>query len=269
VTGGVLLRAVPDREAPGGEAPLLLDAPSQTAVCQAVEWRKSSGEKLTGVAVGPREWEAALRQALALGLDSAERIETAEEMPDIAATAAAIAASLPDDACLVFAGSAASDCGSGTLPAALAGVLDWPLISGVVWARQTAEGLEVEAVAGAGKRALYRFAGPAVLSAAWLGPPAVYAPLARRLAAGRAAIAVREAGAAASAAERCLLLGFGPGKPRTKRLIQPSAAARPGDRLSQLMAGGGRRAASKLSGDAEDLARQLLALLGKAGLLPG
>ncbi len=270
MNGVVLLRAVVDREAPTDLGQIILDAPSLAALCQAIDWRKSAGGVLTGLTVGPQSWDGALREALALGLDSAGRIAAPEDGGlDIAATAAALAAAIPSDTCSVFAGSAATDSGSGLLPAALAGVLDWPLIAGVIRARQVEELVEVEAIAGPGRRHTYRVAGPVVLEGARLSPPPVYAPLARRLAAARATIRLAEPGTAGlRSIERSTFLGYGPGRPRTKHLLKPSAAAKPGDRLSQLMSGGAQRTGSKLSGDSADLARQLAELLGKAGVLP-
>jgi electron transfer flavoprotein alpha/beta subunit len=261
----VLLRATVDPEI----ETLALDGPSIAALCQALEWRKASGAHLSGLAAGPKAWEAPLRDALALGLDAAERVATPDgEWCDVAWTATALVAALPADTGLIFAGAHASDSGSGALPAALAGILDWPLVADVVRANDASGSLVVETAGGAGLRRTFRVSGPAVLVAAPLPPPPVYAPLARRLAAGRATIEVREPDAAALPAPgRFSLLSYGPGRPRTKHLLKPSSAARPGDRISQLMAGGPQRSSSRLSGDSADLARQLIDLLASSGLL--
>ncbi len=270
MNGVVLLRAVADRESAADPAPLILDAPTVGALCQALEWRRSAGGRLTGIAVGPVSWEGAIREALALGLDGVAQIVTDEgQSHDVAWTAAALAASITPDTHVIFAGSAASDFGTGMLPAAVAGVLDWPLLADVVRATQVGGFLEAEVIAGPGKRRTYQTAVPAVLAGARLPPPPVYPPLARRLAAARASIDRRQPDEAClPSSERSIFIGYGPGRPRTKHLLRPSSAARPGDRLSQLMAGGPKRSGSKLSGDAADLARQLADLLEEAGLLP-
>jgi electron transfer flavoprotein alpha/beta subunit len=249
------------------EQRIALDAPSVVALCQALEWRAVSGARLTALTAGPVAWEAALREALALGADAAVRVDVPDGGPvDIAWTARALAGAI-EDAAVVFAGAAASDCGSGLLPAAVAGCLDWPLMTGVVRVADAGGRLRAEVNAGAGARRVYECDAPAVLVSAGLVPPPVYAPLARRLAAGRASIRSLEPETALAPDGRSLFAGYGPGKPRTKHLLKPSATAQPGDRLSQLMAGGVQRSGSKLSGDAADLARQLVALLERSGLL--
>jgi electron transfer flavoprotein alpha/beta subunit len=265
----VLVRAVVDAEA-AGSPQVTLDAPSVAALCQALDWRGPSDATLTALASGPPDWEPALREALALGAAAAVRVEVAEGgAVDIAWTARALAGAMPSDTAFVFAGAAASDHGSGVLPAALAGCLDWPLISDVVRATHTEGRLQAEVDAGAGVRCTYETEGPAVIVAAPVPPPPVYAPLAKRLAAARISIQAREAITNGAAAGECSrFLGYGPGKPRTKHLLKPSASARAGDRLSQLMSGGAQRQSSKLSGDAADLARQLADLLERSGLLP-
>jgi electron transfer flavoprotein alpha/beta subunit len=210
-----------------------------------------------------------LREALALGAGAALRVETPDgEAGDIAWTARALAAAMPSDTAFVFAGAASSDHGSGLLPAALAGCLDWPLVADVVRATHAEGRLQAEVNAGGGVRCIYETEGPAVIVAAAVPPPPVYAPLAKRLAAARVQVQLREAVTDGPAGERSRFLGYGPGKPRTKHLLKPSASARAGDRLSQLMSGGPQRQSSKLSGDAADLATQLAEILERSGVVP-
>ena len=269
--GVVLLRGVLDREAQPAKGRVVLDGPSVVALGQAVEWRRTAHTSLTGVAVGPQSWETALRDALALGLDTADLVVTDDEGEvEVARTAAALAGVIGLDQQIVFAGSAASDSGSGAVPAALAGILDWPLLSNVVWARQMDDVLQAEAIGGPGRRKAYEIRGPCVMAAARLALPPLYPPLARRLAAARAQIGHSEPdfdGAGLPPRPRIEFLGYGPGRPRTRYLLKPSAAAKPGDRLSQLMYGGVTRSGSKLDGDAGDLAKQLAALLEDSGFL--
>jgi electron transfer flavoprotein alpha/beta subunit len=268
--GVVLLRAVEDREqAPGAPAHLLLDEPSMVALGQALHWRSSSGGRLLGLSAGPAAWESVLRDSLALGLDDVTRVAVDEGgEADVASTADAIASALPGDTRAVFAGCAATDHGSGTLAAALAGVLDWPLLTDVTAASGSAEALVAEVRAGAGRRRTYEVKGPAILAAAKGAPPPLYPPLARRFAAAKASIDVIQVELGSSEA-RLSFLGFGPARPRTRHLLKPDTGARAGDRLSQLMSGGAQqRSGSKIGGEAPDLARQLADVLDKAGLLP-
>lgn len=266
----VLLRAIPDPESPPGEKrPLLLDAPSLVALSQALDWRRSAAGTLTGLALGPASWEAALREALALGLDEIERVAPFDDRePDLHWVAAALARALPDGTRLIFAGSAASDGGSGALPAALAGILDWPLLSDVTGVKQEVDGLQVDVRLGAARQRTYSVAAPAVLAAARVQPPSLYPPLARRFAASRASIEVIECAPAEE--PRTELLGYGAARPRTKHLLRPDTRAKAGDRLSQLMSGGAQqRSGSKIGGEVADLARRLADILERAGLFSG
>ncbi|MBK6319882.1 MAG: hypothetical protein IPF51_14160 [Dehalococcoidia bacterium] len=72
----VLLRAVFDASVGGGtyEGPYVLDGSSQAALGLARQWRSSApGGRVAGVAIGPPEWEPALRNALVLGCDEVWR----------------------------------------------------------------------------------------------------------------------------------------------------------------------------------------------------
>ncbi len=188
-TAYVLLRMAADPEAaPGSEAALLLDASSLVALGQALDLRKGDAElRLHGIAVGPEPWDEGLREALALGLDEVTRVWAAAMMDtDALASAAAIAAVLAPGAIAVFCGAAATDHGSGVLGAALAELLDWPLLADVLAAESDTQGLLATVMINAGLHRTYRVGAPTVFVAAAVPPPPLYPPLARRLAARRA-----------------------------------------------------------------------------------
>lgn len=274
----VLLRVVEDPGLRGGifSSGHALDAASQVALAQAVALAAQTAGASTGIAAGPSVWDEALREARALGLGTIVRTwSPALERADVLATAAAIAAALPPATDVVFAGQASSDHGSGLLPAAVAELLDWPLLCDVVEVeRRDDDGLVAQVRKSGGRRSFFRLRTPAVLVAARLPAPAVYPRLAVRLAARKSAIsefAAEERGLMVGAGDRLQLAGYGPARPLTRQLIQPAATANPSERLRQLMSGGmGNRGGQKLDAEGsgpEAMARQLAELLAREGLL--
>jgi len=269
VIAAVLLRAVRDIEG-GPAAPFVLDTATMVALNQGLVWRRGvPGSRLVGVACGPVAWEAALREALALGLDAVTRAEdSGPECGSVKETATALVAALPPGAVAVFAGASASDFGSGALPGAIAALLDLPLLAEVI-AVEAGEAQVIARVrAGAGRHLAVRVAGGAVYVAANLPRPPLYPPLARRLAAQRTPIAVAGPYPGPLAPE-LELAGYGPARPRTRRLLKPDSSARSGERLKQLMAGGmTNRPGSVIRSESESVAWTLVDLLEKEGLLP-
>ncbi|MBI5949427.1 MAG: hypothetical protein HY875_14910 [Chloroflexi bacterium] len=269
----VLLRAVADPELAQGVwgDTCRLDEPSVVALSLALSLRRAAGGQVHGVAVGPPEWDVALREARAMGVDGLTRAwwdDLAEA--GIAATARVLAEAIPADAGVVFAGSAASDHGSGVLAAALAEVLGWPLLQDVT-AIEAGEGhLLAQVRAGGGVRQVYRAPTPVVLVAARMPAPLFYPRLATRLAARRETVAARAVAHEVAPGERFELVGYGPARPLTRQLLKPSAAAKPSERLRQLMSGGmGGRGGKTLEAAPEGgIARQLADLLAKEGLVP-
>ncbi len=272
----VLLRVIVDPElAAGVERTMLrLDDPSLVALGLALSVRRQqSAVQLRGIAAGPPDWDHALQEALALGLDSVERAwSDGFESADLVATASAIAQAIPDDTDLLFAGSAATDHGSGILPAAVAELLGWPLLGDVGTVHCQADGEMTATVrAGGGRQRLYRLPDRAVLTAARMPAPALYPRLARRFVARKSAVPVRAPASHAFVEGATGRMGppeYGPARPLTRHLLQPSAAAKPADRLRQLMSGGmSNRGAKTLDADDGGVARQLADLLEKEGLL--
>ncbi|MEZ5406667.1 MAG: mycofactocin-associated electron transfer flavoprotein beta subunit [Acidimicrobiales bacterium] len=179
----------------------------------ALEWalrlRDALGGTVTAVTVGPPPAEALLRQALAVGVDHAVRVDLAGDHhagvdpahPSsrwVAAELAAVAAGSD----LVLCGYASPDRGSGAVPAFLAHELGWPQALGLT-------GLVVEPAAGGGgdrgahrlvlerrldggRRERLALMPPGVLSLE-PGPELRRAPLAATLTAGSALIDVQPA----------------------------------------------------------------------------
>jgi electron transfer flavoprotein beta subunit len=273
---GVLLRVIVDPELAAGveRTTLRLDDPSLVAIGLALALRRQQpGTGLFGIAVGPPDWDHALQEALALGLDRVERAwSDAFESADLLATASAIADAVPGDTSLLLAGSAATDHGSGILPAAVAELLGWPLLTDVGTIDCQADGQMTATVrAGGGRQRSYRLPERAVLAAARMPAPPLYPRLARRFAARKSGVPERRPAINAlveGAARRIGPPEYGPARPLTRHLLQPSAAAKPADRLRQLMSGGmSNRGAKTLDADDGGIARQLAELLEKEGLL--
>ena len=260
----VLLRAVPDQEALTDPRPLVADGPSLTALGLArSSQRILAAVELRGLSLGPAEWEPALREALALDLDGLVRVDAGPEA-DVVETARALAAAIPDGTSLVFAGSSATDHGSGLLPAALAEVLGWSYI-GSVAAVELHDGLPAVRVRGdAGVRRLLRLTLPAVLEAASGPAPSLYQRLAKKLAARKAVIPVMQHSADEP---RLRIDGYGPARPVTRTLFRPSATARPAERMRQLMSGGMARRTGQTIAAESGVAQQLADLLEAQGFI--
>jgi electron transfer flavoprotein alpha/beta subunit len=267
----VLLRAVHDPDLSGGiyDGNYLLDGPSLVALSLARRWRKQGGTgRLAGIAVGPPGWDPAIRTALALECDEVRRAPADPETLDVVGTARAIAACLPEGTGLVVAGESSSDHGTGLLAAALAEVLGWHFLGGVTALSPEGEGTALSVRRAGGRRAHYWTAGPAVVSAARVPAPALYPRLARFLAARKAAIPTVDLDGVLAVSPAIGVAGYGPARPSTRALIQPSAGANPAQRLRQLMSGGmASRNAQTMGGGAQEVARQLVALLAKEGFV--
>lgn len=242
MTIAVLLRAIDDPELAHGVTgtTFRLDDPSLAALALAMSLQAHlPGASLSGLAAGPPEWDAALRETLALGLEQLCRTWSPEfAEADAITTARAIASLVPSNTSLIVAGSAASDHGSGILPAAIAERLGWPLLADVaaIDAEPPGGRLVAQVRAGGGRRRRYCLTPPLVIAAVRQAPPPMYPPLARRIAARHAAIPCAAPGE--TAARTVTMVGTGPAWPRRRQLIQPSATANPAQRLRQLMSGG-------------------------------
>ncbi|MCL4231113.1 MAG: hypothetical protein KJ053_05995 [Dehalococcoidia bacterium] len=272
----VLLRVIDDPELAAGVtgSTLRIDDPSLVALGMALDLvRRSPGARLTAVAAGPGEWDAALREAVALGADDVARAWSDEFAPlDIPASAAALAAAIPRDTSLVIAGGPAGDHGSGVLPGAVAEALTLPLLAEVTAIETGPDGLVAQTRGDGGRRRRFALPARAVLVTARMPTPGLVPPLARRLAARKrpvAAILPGETGLLSGASERTAILEYGPARPLTRHLLKPSASANPADRLRQLMSGGmsGRAGKTLDSGGGSGMAGQLAEILVREGYL--
>lgn len=273
----VLLRVVDDPALSAGVSGVTvrLDDPSVVAIGQALVLRRLlPGVRVEGVAAGPSGWDPALKDALALGVDSVQRTwSDSLATGDIVATAKALATCLSPEASVILAGSAATDHGSATLPAALAELLGWPLLSEVASFELRSDGLAAQVRGGGGSRRVYTVPERAVLVAARARAPSIYPKVRALLIARKAAIPEKPPASAGpdDSAARISLIDYGPPRPSTRHLLKPSASANPADRIRMLMSGGmaarGGETLDSSSNSGESLAKQLADILVKEGFV--
>lgn len=216
----------------------------------ALEWalrlRDALGGTVTAATVGPPPAEALLRQALAVGVDHAVRVDLSGDHhagadhadPSsrwVAAELAAVAAgadqagSDPTGSDLIVCGYASPDRGSGAVPAFLAHELGWPQALGLTGLevepdpRGVAHRLLLERRLDGGRRERLALVPPGVLSLE-PGPELRRAPLAATFTAGSALIDVRPARQVPPAAPA--VLARRPYRPRARVVPAPGGDTR-------------------------------------------
>ncbi len=261
----------------------------------ALEWalrlRDALGGTVTAATVGPPPAEALLRQALAVGVDHAVRVDLSGDHhagadhadPSsrwVAAELAAVAAgSDPTRSDLVLCGYASPDRGSGAVPAFLAHDLGWPQalgLTGLVVEPDpggTGHRLLLERRLDGGRRERLALVPPGVLSLE-PGPELRRAPLAATLTAGSALIDVRPARQVPPAAPT--VLARRPYRPRARVVPAPGGDTR--SRLVHLLgaaqlgahqSGGGGDPGAGGEVSPADAARLVLERLAAWGYLHG
>ncbi|MDT7570140.1 MAG: electron transfer flavoprotein beta subunit [Actinomycetota bacterium] len=135
-----------------------------------IEWALRQRElgtcdHVVAVLMGPPDAGEALRRALSMGADDALHVsDPALTGADVRMTARVLAAAVQRTrADVVVCGYESLDGSSGTVPAALAAALDWPLISRAKTAAFDGDHLQATCDRGRGPE-LWRTSGPAVLS---------------------------------------------------------------------------------------------------------
>ncbi|PWB45538.1 MAG: hypothetical protein C3F10_06070 [Dehalococcoidia bacterium] len=278
----VCVKWVPDPEYPfqatiGG---VHLDAPGLTylanpldmVACEAgVRLKELAGGTVKVVTVGPEAAESALRSGLALGADSATRVEFEGDGlvagdPTARLLAAVLASDPPD---VIICGARSSDSGSGTVPVFLAERLDRPLVTNVVSLSGVGP-LEVERRMEGGRRQLLQVHPPAAITVEEsLCDPRYPSVLARRKA-DRTPIEVftpGQLGVDLPDRSVTLIRLQGP-RPLAARLVSPPAGLLARGRLAFVMAGGPdqKRSSRRLEGPTPLVVDQLLAYLDANGV---
>jgi len=244
-----------------------LDDPSLTALHVAFALAGESRALVEGLAVGPADWDPALRDAIAAGAYGVRRTwSPGLAAGDIVAHAAALASAIAPDTSLILAGSASTGAGSGVLAAAVAEGLGWPLVEEAASVQVRESGILVHARAPAGRRLELSAPLPCVVACARQPALPLMPPVRRRILARLSPVPL-ETAEETSWPDRYAFVGFGPARPLTRRLFKPDSAASSGRRLRQLMSGGTGGAKKKSLGGEGDLSSQVADMLDKEGFI--
>jgi electron transfer flavoprotein beta subunit len=138
----VCAKQIPDPNAPGKLDPqskrlvregvdLVLDPGDEHAVEAGLQLVEKDGGEVTVISMGPPKALDAIRRALAMGAQRGILVTDPElENSDALSTARAIAAAIKDRSFeLVICGTESTDGSTGAMPAQLAELLEWPLLS--------------------------------------------------------------------------------------------------------------------------------------------
>lgn len=161
--------AVENGKVTWGDAPLVLNPWDEFAVEQALRTKEAHGGTVTAVSLGPEGAREALKQALAMGCDSAVLLrDAAFDGADTGVVAKALASAVckMDAVDLVFFGRTSVDSDTGLTPAQTARYLTWPsltLVAAVLALDPSAKSIEVERMLEEGRQ-LVRSPLPAVVS---------------------------------------------------------------------------------------------------------
>ena len=275
----VCVKAVPDPGIPVGKGPgdpawdpaswyWDLNPPDGAALAVALGLRGSE-DNITAVSLGPHA-PRALRRALALGADRAVHLaDRSWEDLDIVGTARILSEAirrLGFD--LVLCGHAAVDEQGESLPAALAALLDCPLLTPVVEARQEADGLVARTRLPHGRRARLSPRLPAVLAVEGT-VPRENASLPVYLQALTTPLLVWDASGLGigGVAPRVARLSLGFPRPRPKKIFTPDSRLSAAERLRQMMTGGRvEKKADLFTGTPAQAAEHILGALRKEGV---
>jgi len=253
----------------------LLDPAGESALAVGLRLRGESGTILA-LTVGPPSSEAGLREALAAGADRALRLwhapwSSTEPLRTAALLAAALRREgLPD---LVLCGTKSADRGSGQVPARLAELLSWPVVTAVAHLEYQAGQAQVQRRLERGVREVVAVRLPAVLA---LEPDLArlpHASLPRLISAQRARLPcydLSELGLAPTNLEspRPIRRVTLPPRPRPRAIFTPPSSDPAHERIEQILSAGVTRPPGRLlEGPPAPMAAAILDFLRERGLL--
>lgn len=247
----------------------------ETALEMALRLCPESGTVKT-LTVGDKAAERVLRDALAVGADSACRLwDDAFTETHPAMTARLMAAAmrtsqrLPD---LILCGARSVDRSTGKVPALLGENLDWPVITDVTAVEIQGDCAHVQRRLARGARAESEVRLPAVLGL----EPSIHlrqASLPGSMAAKRAEIPVRQLVDLGLSLQdldfpRATLYGVMPPRPRPREIFIPDSHLAPEERISQIMSAGVTgKSGQVLEGPPEAMADAIITFLEERGFL--
>lgn len=237
---------------------------------------RGPGDTIQALTVGPPSADAALREALSVGVDRVERLwDAAHPVLHPLWTATLLAAALraeplPD---MVLCGARSTDQGSGQVPALLAEHLDWPVVTDVTHVMCEGAVARVQCRLDRGARAEVEVTLPCVLA---LEPGIArlrHASLTGLMAAQRATIPTRAAvdlGVATTDLYVPLptLEAVRPPRPRPRAIRIPDSSQAPHERISQILSAGvTTKSGQILEGPPDQMAAAIIAFLRERELL--
>ncbi len=253
----------------------ILDPADAAALEMALQLRKP-GDTVIALTVGPVEAEHVLREALAVGADSALRLwDETRTSTKPAVTSMLLAAGLrteglPD---LVVCGWRTLARASGKLPALLGEYLNWPVVTDITRLEIQAARVSFQRRLARGGRSDGEVTMPAVLAVAADNLRLRYASLPGLMQSRRAEIPVRDL---PDLGLSPLDLNFPastvhaatPPRPRPRTIFIPDSALSPDERIGQILSAGvSRNAAQLIEGPPEEMADAIITFLADHGFL--
>lgn len=262
----------------------ILNPADACAVEAAVRLKEQVGGTVSVLTLGPVEAEAALRAALAIGADSALRLE-AENVAEWSpfAVAAALAAAIQREGAfpdLLLCGNSSSDWSSGIVGPALAQFLDMPQVTGVAQFRIVPEQsshtlltLHVTRKLEHGYREQLEADLPVLLTVTGDMNEPRYPSLPAHLASLKATIPVLDAHALIDTTQfneidDTAIVELHTPRPLPKRLVAPDSQHSAYQRIGEIISGGATgRKARLVEGSPEELAQVLVEFLKARGFV--
>lgn len=246
----------------------------ETALEMALRLRGNEGS-ICAITVGDEAAETVLRNALAVGADSAWRLwDDAFTETHPAMTAKLIATALQTDELpdLILCGARSVDRSTGKVPAILGESLGWPVVTDITALEMQGDYAQVQRRLARGARAEGEVRLPAVLGL----EPGVHlrqASLPGLMAAKRAPIVLRQLEDLGLSVQdlnlpRATLYGVMPPRPRPREVFIPDSKLSPEERIAQIMSAGVTgKSGQIIEGPPEAMADAIYNFLDEGGFL--
>lgn len=253
----------------------ILNPADAVALEMALRLRRE-GDTVNALTVGSEEADGVLREALAVGADSALRLwdetrtATKPAVTSVLLSAVLRTEGLPD---LIFCGWRSLARGSGKMPALLGEYLNWPVVTAITHLEIQAARVYFQRRLVGGGRSEGEVTMPAVLAVAAENIRLRYASLPGLMNAKRATIPVRtlpDLGLSPLDLRfpASTVHAVTPPRPRPRTLFIPNGQLSADERVAQIMSAGVSRKATRLvEAPAEEAAEEIIAFLAARGFL--
>ncbi len=225
--------------------------------------------EVIALTIGPGQADAVLRKSMAFGAGRAVRLDAqGVNLLDANAVAHLLNAAVRHlEAALVLCGTQAADTMGGQTGAALAGLLEWPIVSSVTEAVQAGDNrsLVLRRRLDGGRRQVVEVDLPAVVACVAGDAASYYPSLPQHRASLEAPIQILKpldlgvTPMAIANVSHLKVIGITPPKPRPKKIFTPDSTLSAADRIKQIMSGGlTQRQSDTLEGSPRDVAAALV-----------